>query len=76
MTTRTADHPNAVGATQHGAGDWVKHPIDEAHRLHEVERKGESGETPFIAMLGVILFLLPLAALMMALAFTAFYLVR
>jgi hypothetical protein len=47
----------------------------EAHHLHEIEELGESGETPFIAILGVILFLLPIFGVMLALAFTAYYVV-
>jgi hypothetical protein len=46
----------------------------EAHHLHEVEQIGESGETPFIAMLGLLLFLGSVFAVMLALAFLAYYL--
>ena len=45
----------------------------EAHHLHEVEQLGESGETPFIAIAGVILFLLPIFLVMAGLAFAAYY---
>ena len=54
---------------------WLRHPIGtveaEAHHLHEVEERGESGETPFIAILGVFLFLLPIFAVMLGLAIAA-----
>ena len=57
---------------------WVLRPIQEveaeAHHLHEVEKVGESGETPFIAILGVFLFLVPVAASMMLVALAATYL--
>jgi hypothetical protein len=46
----------------------------EVDHLREVEREGESGETPFIAILGIILFLLPIVALVLGLAFAAYYL--
>jgi hypothetical protein len=46
----------------------------EAHHLHEVERVGDSGETPFVAILGVFLFLVPIFAFMVGLAFAAYYL--
>jgi hypothetical protein len=46
----------------------------EAQHLHEVERAGDLGETPFIAILGVILFLLPIFGFMVGLAFAAYYL--
>ncbi len=47
----------------------------EVHHLHEVEREGQSGETPFIAILGVFLFLLPIFGIMLGLAVAAAYLV-
>jgi hypothetical protein len=47
----------------------------EAHHLHEVETTGESGETPFILILGLILFLLPIFLLMLGLAVLAVYIV-
>jgi hypothetical protein len=43
-------------------------------RLHALERKGDSGETPFIAILGLFLFFLPVFLVIAALAFTAYYL--
>jgi VIT1/CCC1 family predicted Fe2+/Mn2+ transporter len=46
----------------------------EAHHLEEVERAGESAETPLIVFLGVFLFLLPVFVLMLGLAFAAYYL--
>lgn len=46
----------------------------EVEHLHEIEQRGESGETPFIAILGIILFLLPIFAVMLGLAFGAYYL--
>jgi hypothetical protein len=72
-------------ATKHAGGlyrrtsDAVLRPVRrieaEAHHLLEIEEVGESGETPLIAILGVILFLLPIFALMLGLAFAAYYLV-
>jgi hypothetical protein len=46
----------------------------EAEHLREVERVGESGETPFVAILGIVLFLLPIVALILGVAFAAYYL--
>ena len=46
----------------------------EAQHLRELEETGESPETPFIAILGVVLFLAPIFALMLGLAFAAYYL--
>ena len=57
---------------------WLLRPIRtveaEAHHLHEVERAGESGETPFVAMLGLILFLLPIFLVFLGLAIAASHL--
>lgn len=55
------------------------HPIRSfghaTHHLREVERRGENPETPLLAMVGLAAFLLPLAALLMLLAFGAAWLV-
>jgi len=74
----------ATKATKHAGGlyrktfDAVLRPVrrieSEAAHLHEVEQIGESGETPFIAILGVVLFVAPIFALMLGLAFAAYYL--
>jgi hypothetical protein len=57
-----------------------RHPVHgiehEAEHLHAIEREGESGETPFIALLGLILFLLPIVIVFLAIAFGAYYLAR
>jgi hypothetical protein len=45
----------------------------EAHHLHEVEREGESEWTPWIALLGLVLFFVPVIALMTTLTFVASY---
>ena len=59
---------------------WVAQPVrgvqKEAHDLHEVERTGESAETPFIAMLGLVLFLGSVFLVMVGLAFAAYYLAK
>jgi hypothetical protein len=46
----------------------------EERHLHEVERAGESAETPYIAVLGLLLFLGPIFLLMVGIAFAAYYL--
>ena len=59
---------------------FLRHPVREveaeAEHLHEVERAGESAETPLIAFLGLILFLLPIFLLMLGIAFAAYYIAR
>ena len=48
------------------------HAIErEAHHLHEVEQVGESEWTPWIAILGLVLFFVPVIVLMTALTFAA-----
>ena len=42
--------------------------------LHAIEHEGDAAETPFIAMLGLILFFLPIFLVMAGLAFAAYYL--
>jgi hypothetical protein len=58
---------------------WLRRPVRaieaEAEHLREVEQEGESGETPFIAIAGLILFLLPIILLLLGLSFAAYYLV-
>ncbi len=57
---------------------WARHPVRsteaEAHHLHEVERAGESGETPYIAVMGLIVFLASVFLLMLGIALAAYYL--
>ena len=48
---------------------------EEAHHLHEIEAEGKEGATPFIAILEVALFLLPIVLLVGGLTFVAYYLI-
>ena len=48
---------------------------EEAHHLHEIETEGKEGATPFIAILEVALFLLPIVLLVGGLTFAAYYLI-
>ncbi len=54
---------------------WLRHPVHavegEAAHLREVEEAGEAGETPYIAILGVFLFLAPVLVVLMGLGFLA-----
>jgi hypothetical protein len=58
---------------------FIQHPVrvveHEVQHLHEIERDGQSAETPLIALVAVAAALLPLAALMIALAFAIAWLV-
>jgi hypothetical protein len=59
---------------------WLRHPVKrveaEAEHLIEIEREGESAETPLVVLFGVILFLLPIVLLVLGLAFAGYYLAR
>jgi hypothetical protein len=74
------DAARHAGTLYRKAFGWLRRPVRaveaEAHHLHEVEREGESGETPFIAILGIVIFLLPIVLLVLGLTFAAYYLAR
>lgn len=46
---------------------------EELHHLHEVAEKGDAGATPAIALGEVVLFLLPVVALVLAASLIAYY---
>ena len=70
-------------AFRHAAGHYrrtfarLRHPLRrveaEALHLHRIERKGESAETPLIAIIGLRLFLLGPLLLVLGLALAAYY---
>jgi Xaa-Pro aminopeptidase len=74
------DAARHAGTLYRKALAWLRRPVREVkaevHHLHEVEREGESGETPFIAILGIVIFLLPIVLLVLGLAFAAYLLAR
>lgn len=47
---------------------------EELHHLHDVAEKGDAGATPAIALGEVLLFLIPVIALVLGVAFAAYYL--
>lgn len=59
---------------------FLRHPLRtveaEAEHLREIEKEGESPVTPFIAILGIVLFLLPIVVLVGGLVFAAYFLAR
>ena len=58
-------------AAKAAARRWRRALRVDAHHLHEVEVAGESAETPLIAIIEVALFVLPIVALVLALALIA-----
>jgi hypothetical protein len=75
-----SDAARHAGSLYRKAFGRLRHPVREIEaevdHLVEVERKGESGETPFIVLIGVVLFLLPIVLLVLGLAFAAYYLAK
>jgi hypothetical protein len=53
----------------------ARHELDalesEARRLHQVELEGQSPSTPFLALFGLVLFLMPLFCVVLGLALLA-----
>jgi hypothetical protein len=75
VTSRSARHAAGLyGKSWRAVRRRARKIEAEAEHIVEVERKGESGETPFIAILGVLLFLLPIVALLLGISFGAYYL--
>jgi hypothetical protein len=84
-STTDVASPAATSPTRHAASLYRRlfaaalrpaHSVEaEAQHLHDVERTGASGETPYIAMLGLLLFLVPIFAAMLGLALLAAWLV-
>jgi hypothetical protein len=72
---RAAKHASGIyGRTFNAAMKPIRSAESEAHHLHEVERTGEAGDTPLIAVLGIFLFLLPIFLVILGLALAAYYL--
>lgn len=76
--SQTGDMARHAGGLYRRALRRGERPVEklesEAHHLHEIEQRGESGATPFIAIGGLILFLLPIFLVLLGLALAAYYL--
>jgi len=64
------DRPSGL----HRALRLIRGAEADVHHLHVIEQKGEAAETPFIAILGLFLFLSSIFLAMVSLALTAYYL--
>jgi hypothetical protein len=72
---RAAAHALGLyGRTLHAALRLIGSAEAEARHLHAVEQEGDAAATPFIAILGLFLFFLPLFLVIVGLAFAASYL--
>jgi hypothetical protein len=54
----------------------LRHPHNEAQRLHGVAEEGESGATPFIELGAVACWVIPFVALMVALILGVYFAAR
>jgi hypothetical protein len=73
--SQAAKHASGLyGRTFRAALRPIRSAESEAHHLHMVEHEGEADVTPYIATLGVFLFLLPIFLVILGLAFAAYYL--
>jgi hypothetical protein len=74
------DAARHAGTLYRKAFGFLRRPVQEieagAEHLLEVEREGESETTPFIAIVGIVLFLTPIVLLVLGLSFAAYYLAR
>jgi hypothetical protein len=74
------DAATHAGTFYRKAFGFLRRPVQEieaeAEHLLEVERTGESEKTPFIAILGIMLFLAPIVFVILWLSFAAYYLAR
>jgi hypothetical protein len=81
MAARRDAAPHA-GSLYRKAFGAFRRPVQgieaEAEHLLEVEREGESETTPFIAIIGIILFLflVPIVLVLRGLSFAAYYLAK
>jgi hypothetical protein len=74
--TEATRHAASLYRRLYGAAVRPAHALEaEATHLHDVERRGQSGETPFIAVLGLVMFLVPIFLVMLGLALLAAYLI-
>jgi len=75
VTSRAARHAVGLyGRTFRRALSPIHAIEDEAHHLHVIEQRGESAETPYIAMLGLFFFLASIFAFLLIVALAAYYL--
>jgi hypothetical protein len=54
---------------------FLRRVEDDVHHLHEIEVEGESPATPAISIAQVLLVVVPVFAVMVGLAFAAYYLI-
>jgi hypothetical protein len=60
---------DVVHAVEHA----VEHPVETAKELEEEAAKGESARTPLIAIGGITIFLVVIFVILLAIAFTLYF---
>jgi hypothetical protein len=72
---RAAKHASCLyGRSLHAALRPIRSAEADVRHLHAIEHEGEADKTPFIAIIGLILFFLPIFLVMVGLALAAYYL--
>jgi hypothetical protein len=74
------DAATHAGSLYRKVFSFLRRPVQgieaEAEHLIDVEREGESEATPFIAIVGIILFLIPIFLVILGLSLAAYYLAK
>jgi len=72
----TSDEFEPFKELEYEAERIVRHPHVEAERLHLIAEEGESGATPFIEIVSVARWVIPLLLLMVALMLGVYFAAR
>ena len=73
---RSVRHAGGLYRRMFGRAHPIRKVEHEVEHLHEIEMRGEAGETPFIAIAGVVLFLIPILCFIAGCAFAAYYITK
>jgi hypothetical protein len=68
-----ADSDDKAKDVVHAVEHAVEHPVETAKALEEEAAKGESARTPLIAVTGITIFLFVIFAILLAIAFTLYF---
>jgi hypothetical protein len=73
--SRATTPTQITGAPRGSRRSWFRKVEDEVQHLHELEVEGDSPATPAISILRVMLVIVPVFAVMVGLAFLAYYVI-
>jgi hypothetical protein len=74
LTTGRNERPDSKETEMYGSTVWPT-ALHKAEHLHDIERAGESEWTPWIAILGLVLFFAVVGSVMLGLAEAAAYVI-